>query len=862
MKAAAPYNMDRVMEGQHGSLSIVLDRLKKPIEYACRDAFAHLLKVQGLPAFVEHQITTALTATGHPAIHGGFLQLRQLFKGFDTLPLQDRQARLIQAREQIKTLEALSLEMEKIETKKFGNFQSPISQFPHFSWEQPIQYLKGIGPRRAECFRRLGIKTLEEMLFSLPWRYEDRSRLSPIRDLVPNLDQTIDGVIQSIRSTVTHRKRFRIVEVLVGDNTGSIVVRWFNQPYLGKLFKSGQRVMLSGKVKVNSFHGYGLELENPIYELLEEESPPKADQGESAAAPGLHTGRIVPIYHETRGLTSRQIRTLIRQVLDDFSPKIPERLPASMRETYRFPSLSESLERVHFPSQEAGLDALSRFRTDAHQRLIFDEFLLLQLGLGLRRKGTSGEAKVRPERVAPNAFQTEGRRTLRFLSSLPYPLTAAQKRVLEEIKRDMAGPHPMNRLLQGDVGCGKTVVAVAAMAISVDNGYQAALMTPTEILAEQHYLTVKQLVKRSGLSSALLIQGLSRRTRLAVERGVAEGIVDLVVGTHALIQEGVRFHKLGLAIIDEQHKFGVMQRASLTQKGYHPDVLVMTATPIPRTLALSVYGDLDLSVIDEMPQGRGRIKTRLYRESQRSEAYGLIDKQIREGRQAYVVYPLVEESEKTDLKAAVKMAQHLQQDVFPHLKVGLLHGRMKTEEKERIMEAFKRRKVQVLVATTVVEVGLDIPNATVMLIEHADRFGLAQLHQLRGRVGRGPHPSYCLLMAGPPQADSSVSGGSGELTEEAQRRLSILVRSHDGFVIAEEDLNIRGPGEFFGTRQSGLPELRVASILRDAGWLSKARSEAQQILKEDPSLTAPDHIELREAVYRKWKDRLDLSRIG
>ncbi|HLB94566.1 MAG TPA: ATP-dependent DNA helicase RecG [Nitrospiria bacterium] len=837
------------MDGEYGFLRIVLDRLKKPIEYACRDAFAHLLKVHGLPIFVEHQITTALTATGRPAVQRGFLQLRQLFKDFDTLPLQDRQARLIQAREQLQTLEALSnrtLDMEK--------------------WEQPVQYLKGIGPRRAELLGRLGVRTLEELLYFLPWRYEDRSRLSPIRDLVPNVDQTIDGVIQSIRSTVTHRRRFRIVEVLVGDDTGSIVARWFNQPYLGKLFKSGQRVMLSGKVKINSFHGYGLELENPIYELLEEESPPKADQGESASggavAPGLHTGRIVPIYHETRGLTSRQIRTLIRQVLDDFSPKIPERLPASMRETYRFPSLSESLERVHFPSQEAGLDALSRFRTDAHQRLIFDEFLLLQLGLGLRRKGTSLEAKVRPERVAPNAFQTEGRHALRFLSSLPYHLTAAQKRVLEEIKRDMAGPHPMNRLLQGDVGCGKTVVAVAAMAISVDNGYQAALMTPTEILAEQHYLTVKQLVKRLGLSSALLIQGLSRRTRLTVERGVAEGIVDLVVGTHALIQEGVRFHKLGLAIIDEQHKFGVMQRASLTQKGYHPDVLVMTATPIPRTLALSVYGDLDLSVIDEMPQGRGRIKTRLYRESQRSEAYGLIDKQIREGRQAYVVYPLVEESEKTDLKAAVKMAQHLQQEVFPRLKVGLLHGRMKTEEKEHMMEAFKRRKVQVLVATTVVEVGLDIPNATVMLVEHADRFGLAQLHQLRGRVGRGPHPSYCLLMAGPPKADSSVSGGSGELTGEAQRRLEVLVRSHDGFVIAEEDLKIRGPGEFFGTRQSGLPELRVASILRDAGWLSKARSEAQQILKEDPSLTAPDHIELREAVYRKWKDRLDLSRIG
>jgi ATP-dependent DNA helicase RecG len=849
------------MGGQEETLKIALDRLKKPIEFASQNAFAHLPKVQGLSSFVDHQVAAALRGTDDPSLHRSLIELQRLFKDFDRLSLQHRRARLAEARDRLKTLETMSRQAPQpaaVASAVPGKKSLPPVPF---RWEQPVQYIKGIGPRRAQQLGRLGVRTLEELLYFLPWRYEDRSRLSAISELSPGQDQTIDGIIQSVQLVVTHRKRFQIVELLVGDATGSIVAKWFNQPYLKKLFQKGQRVMLSGRVKVNSFHGYELELENPVFELLDEESDPSDEAGAAA----LHTGRIVPIYHETQGLSSRQIRILMRQALDVFSSKIPEKLPAVLIAAYRFPGLSESLEQVHFPPQETGLELLAGARTPAHQRLIFEEFLLLQLGLGLKRAKNRLEKKVGLSKTGPDGSVSIERRPVsdrlyrRFVDGLPYRLTAAQGRVLEEIKRDMAGSHPMNRLLQGDVGCGKTVVAMAAMALAVDRGDQAALMAPTEILAEQHYLTIKKWVEPLGLSATLIIQGLPGRARRTAQKNVEEGMANLVVGTHALIQEGVRFHRLGLAVIDEQHKFGVMQRASLTRKGYHPDVLVMTATPIPRTLALSVYGDLDLSVIDEMPKGRGPMETRLYREPQRSLAHDLIREQIRRGRQAYVVYPLVEESEKTDLKAAVKMARQLQQETFAHQKVGLLHGQMKTAEKERIMEEFKKGRIQILVATTVVEVGLDIPNATVMLIEHADRFGLAQLHQLRGRIGRGPDPSYCLLMAGLPQADPSTPAG---LTEESERRLKILVRSQDGFVIAEEDLALRGPGEFFGTRQSGLPGLRVADILRDADWLQKARRESQRILERDPFLRSPEHGELRESVFRKWKDRLALSKVG
>jgi ATP-dependent DNA helicase RecG len=812
-------------ENPQGPLEAILDRLAKPIAFASRDAFAHVSQVQGLRKFIDAQVRAALKDVPGGAIQRRFETLGGLFEDFDALAPAEKNTRLKKAGSLLAELRKSLI--DPLETA------SPMHPFP---WDRPVRYLKGVGPKKAEAFRRLDVRTLEELLFFLPWRYEDRTELTPVQKIAPNRDQTVLGTVQSVRLIVTRKKQFRIVEALIGDSTGSVVAKWFNQPYLQKLLNPGCRLMLSGRVKINTFQGFGLEFENPIFELLDEEE-------EGASVPGLHVGRIVPIYHETRGLSSRQIRTLLRRVLDEAGTGIPERLPLEVRGVFRFPPLREALEAVHFPPQGTDLESLAGFRTIWHQRLIFDEFLLLQAGLGLRRRDTVLEKRG-------ISFRTDGPLLRRFLDSLPFRLTRSQRRVLDEMKRDMESDHPMNRLLQGDVGSGKTVMAVAGMVMAADSGYQAALMAPTEILAEQHLRTVRQLVEPLGLECGLVSQGRTRSKRRAWEKAAEEGSVGLMVGTHALVQEGIRFKNLGFVVVDEQHKFGVLQRATLTRKGYHPDVLVMTATPIPRTLALSVYGDLDVSVLDEMPRGRGTVETRFFTESQRSEVYARIRSQIRDGNQAFVVYPLVEESEKSNLRAAVKMAEHLRRDVFPEYRVGLVHGQLKGPDKERVMASFRAGRTQILVSTTVVEVGVDVPNATVMVIEHAERFGLAQLHQLRGRIGRGARASACYLI------------GSARLGEEARRRLSVLVATRDGFRIAEEDLLIRGPGEFFGTRQSGLPELRVANIVRDSAWLIKARHAAQSILAGDAALTEPHHRELREAMIRKWKDRLDLSKVG
>ncbi|MBI3610117.1 MAG: ATP-dependent DNA helicase RecG [Nitrospirae bacterium] len=820
------------------SLEAILDRLQKPIRFAVQKNFSHVMKIQGLAAFVTQQVQTASAQNPSEEDARALAALNKLFADYDRLLEPDRRRRLEEA---CALLQRLLNRSAAPSSSGSGRPDVPVGP-PSATvlWDRPVQYLKGVGPKRAEWLDRLGIRTLEDLVYFLPWRYEDRSRLKPVAGLTPGEEQTLCGVVQSTHLTITSRRRFKIFEMVVSDDSGSILVKWFNQPYLQKLFKNGQRVMLTGKVNVNRYRGYGLEIENPIYEILDNEP---ASAGGPAATVGLHTGRIVPIYHTTQGLTGRPIRSLIQAVLEEYASQLQEILPSSVIRSHRFPPFSEALTQAHFPLEGTSLALLNEGRSEAHRRLAFGEFFLLQLGLGLKRREAVEEPKG-------TAFQTDGPYLRQFLEGLPYPLTGAQKSVLEEIKRDMARPHPMNRLLQGDVGCGKTVVALAAMMIAADNGYQAALMVPTEILAEQHYLTVKQWLRPFKLPCLLLTSGQSKREMSKSLKAIAAGEPAFIIGTHALIQADVRFGRLGLAVIDEQHKFGVMQRALLKKKGYGPDILIMTATPIPRTLALTVHGDLDLSVIDEMPKGRAPIETRLYSESKRSRAYALLTEQMREGRQAYIVYPLVEESEKSDLKAAVKMADHLQRDVFPFLSIGLLHGRMPMEEKEKVMEAFKKRRIQILVATTVIEVGIDVSNATVMLVEHAERFGLSQLHQLRGRVGRGSHRSYCLLMAAAP------------VSEEAKRRLSTMVRSNDGFVIAEEDLAIRGPGEFFGTRQSGLPELRVANILRDAKLLEEAREEAFRLLSIDPRLSKPEHAALKAALARKWKGKLELFTVS
>lgn len=697
--------------------------------------------------------------------------------------------------------------------------------------KKDIQYLKGVGPARAKLLGRLGIKTVEDLLYYTPFRYEDRGNIKPIGELIRHGTdesyQTVQGKVMTSGIVITPRQRKKIFEATIGDGSGYITAKWFNQPYLQDVLKKEKRVVVSGHVRRDPYN-YGLYMDGPEFEMMDDE------EGEL-----IHTGRIVPIYHVTNGLTQKVMRNIIKGLLDLYP--LPEILPQGLLDKYHLPGLHDAVNHVHFPPEGSEMDLLNRGGTRSHKRLSFEEFLLLELGLVIKKSTVTQESGI--------AFKVDGPMIRRLHDLLPFRLTSSQQRVIDEIMGDMAGPHPMNRLLQGDVGCGKTIVALTAILIAVENRCQAALMAPTEILAEQHYRNIQVYLDPLGVSSRILTSGVKSRERGAILKDIAEGGVQVVIGTHALLEGGVVFKRLGLAVVDEQHKFGVLQRATLKRKGYNPDVLIMTATPIPRTLAMSVYGDLDLSVIDELPPGRIPVITKWLYGDRRKEAYYIMKEGLREGRQVYVVYPLVEESEKVDLKGATEMAERLQR-AFPDNTVGLLHGRLNSVKKEEIMGRFKRNEIRILVSTTVVEVGVDVPNATVMIIEHAERFGLSQLHQLRGRVGRGGGKSYCLLLT------------NGKVTEEGRRRLSLMARTNNGFEIAEEDMAIRGPGEFFGTRQSGIPELRVANLLRDVKILEAARKEAFEIIANDPAMERPEHRLLRYAMERKWRDKLELATVS
>jgi len=692
----------------------------------------------------------------------------------------------------------------------------------------PLQFVKGIGPQRAKLLGNLGLRTVEDALYYLPVRHEDRSQLTPLRSLKPNDVTTVSGTVRAISPPPRGRPRMPL-SVLLGDGTGFLTCVWFGQAYLERLFQRGQRLIVHGKAQ--RYRSGPLQMQVKDFEVVEDES------GEGAAEPGdetLHTGRLVPVYGLTRGLTARPMRRLMKRLVDGYVDGLDDPLPDALRARHHLELLSLALRAGHFPKTEADY-------ASARRRLVYDEFLLLQLGLAIRRQ--------RQGRQPGLAMNPPGALARRLLASLPFALTPAQERVWREIRLDMAEPYPMNRLLQGDVGSGKTVVAALGVLTAVESGYQAALMAPTEILAEQHLMTLGQLLAPLGVEVALLTNAVKGKARERVRAGAADGSLACVVGTHALVQGDVAFRRLGLAVVDEQHRFGVNQRATLRRKGESPDVLVMTATPIPRTLALTLYGDLEVSVIDELPPGRKPIITKSRTESARRQIYAFLREQVGEGRQVYVVYPLVEESEVIDLRAATEMADRLQREVFADLKVGLLHGRMAFAEKERVMREFKAGALHILVSTTVIEVGIDVPNASVMLIEHAERFGLSQLHQLRGRVGRGPWRSYCILL-------------SGAASEDARRRLDVMTATGDGFKIAEADLSLRGPGDFFGTRQSGLPEFRVADLLRDAAALEAARRDAVALIREDPNLLAPEHRALRTALLQRWRGKLDLAGVG
>jgi ATP-dependent DNA helicase RecG len=684
----------------------------------------------------------------------------------------------------------------------------------------PLQFLKGVGPRRAEQLGKKGLQTVEDALFFLPLRHEDRTRLTPLRALQPGQVATCSGTIVGVSPPPPGRARTPF-SVLLRDASGYATASWFNAGYLARVFERGQRLVLHGKVA--RYKGAPV-LQQPDWEIV--------DTGEDDR---LHTGRLVPVYSTTEGLPQRALRSLMWRVVDAFAREVPEVLPAAVLARRQLVGLAQALGDAHFPETDAGLAA-------ARRRLAFDDFLLLQLGLAILRSRTT--------RARGIAMSPRGDLVRRLRAVLPYALTAAQERVWEEIRRDMAAPHPMHRLLQGDVGSGKTIVAALAVLTAVEAGYQAAVMAPTEILAEQHFMTFRQLLEPLGVAVTLLTSSVKGRESAARRAALAAGEIPVAVGTHALVQEGVAFRRLGLAVVDEQHRFGVEQRARLREKGERPDLLVMTATPIPRTLALTLYGDLDVSVLDELPPGRRPVITVTRTEGKRREIYKFLRDQVAEGRQVYVVYPLVEESEALDLKAATDMAKRLAEDVFPDLTVGLLHGRLGFPEKDAIMRRFTAGEIQVLASTTVIEVGIDVPNASVMLVEHAERFGLSQLHQLRGRVGRGPWKSYCILLT------------SGRLTEEAQRRIGAMTATSDGFKIAEVDLELRGPGEFFGTRQSGLPEFRTADLLRDAAILEEARVEAQRIVAADPELGDPAHRALRALLLARWRGKLALASAG
>jgi ATP-dependent DNA helicase RecG len=727
----------------------------------------------------------------------------------------------------------------------------------------PVQYVKGIGPKLAEILATKGIATVGDLLNYLPFRYEDRLNPRGIAELRVGEMATVIGEVRN--SGLFRTRRMPIFQLTVGQGRSKLKCLWFNATYLQDKFKPGQLIALYGKVEQDSRSGE-LQIIQPQFEMLGDSG---ADGADDKAAASLEVGRIVPIY-ESAGqgrVTARWFRRVIRTALDDLTPELPETIPAAVRERLALVSPREALWKVHWPEAGESFEALQSSRTPAHIRLIFEELFFTELGLELKRRQQKAQTGI--------TFHLDDRVRQAIKKILPFHPTPAQKWVLKEIADDMQQPHPMRRLLQGDVGSGKTIIGFQAAIIAIENGYQVALMAPTEILAQQHYFSARKILEDAGYRIVLLTGSLDSDRKREVRRHIAQGNAQLIIGTHALLEEKVEFAKPGLVIVDEQHRFGVLQRLKLMKKSgdggdgrgkavltasdagasdknaVEPDVLVMTATPIPRTLALTLYGDLDLSVLDELPPGRTPIVTRRITDDRSPEVWDFVRKQVAKGHQVYVVYPVISENEETELKAAIKMYRELSSKVFADLKVGLLHGRLDSELKDQVMRMFQKTELQILVATTVIEVGVDVPNATVMVIEHAERFGLAQLHQLRGRIGRGAAKSFCILMTG------------GKVTEDGERRLEAMVRTNDGFEIAELDLELRGPGEFFGTRQAGMPNFRVANLIRDRQLLELAKREAAAVMAGPNSeVTQVEISRALVAMRTRWQHTYGLVEVG
>ncbi len=819
------------------TFKVNLKKIEQPIRFAAKDDFKNLSHIRDLGKTLSGLIPpviASLPGVLKSAFEPPLGQLMITFSNYDAVDLDVRKSKIAQA---AAILDQLVIKIEKYDAHKSMSPEQEEKIAERITdlkicaekMATPVQFLKGVGPKMAARFASKKITTVEDMLYFLPRTYEDRREIRKIAKLETGRPQTIAASV--VQTEFRYYGKKRILEVAVSDGTGTLVAKWFKgqMSYLVSTFKKGARVIFTGDVTPNYA---GKSMIHPDYEMMEEEDEQNL----------LNFKRIVPVYSETEGLHQKYIRKIMYGALESYSRYVASPIPADICRRRNLMNIHEALLSVHFPSQNEMLEPLINARSEFHRRLIYDEFFFFQLGMAVKKSGRILDKGI--------PFAPGGKLLAKFHASLPFELTGAQKRVIMEIHKDLEASTAMNRLLQGDVGSGKTLVAMSAMITVCENGYQSALMAPTEILAKQHFATLSAWAYPLGLQTVLLTGSMNGAARTEALEKIKSGKADIILGTHALIQEDVDFRKLGFVVIDEQHRFGVMQRATLRNKGIHADVLVMTATPIPRTLAMTVYGDLDVSVIDEMPPGKIPVRTVLMGESKRQAVYDSIRREVSKGHQAFIVYPLVEESENLDLKDATKMAEHLQRDIFPDYQVGLIHGKMKDKEKDAVMKEFLENKISILVSTTVIEVGIDVPRASLIVIEHAERFGLSQLHQLRGRVGRRDIPSSCILLA-----DYKVS-------LDARKRLKVMEKTTDGFALAEEDLAIRGPGDFMGTRQSGLPDFRIASIIRDARILNDAKEDAFALASRDPLLEKPEHTILKEALISRWQGKLDLARTG
>lgn len=813
----------------------ILTKIEQPLNFAIQNNFKNLPNIKDLGKSLINLLEflkRSMPASTRKEDLAKIEELLNVFIDYDGQKLELKKIRIGKAIQLLEQLKATINSNREVDKEQYRDAQSirQISDLKEALTKLtlPVQYLKGVGPKMADRFLAKKISNVEDLLYFLPRTYEDRREIKKINRLETGKIQTIMGKVTLAEYKYYGRKR--IMEITITDNTANLTAKWFKgrMSYLLGIFKKNVRVIFTGNV-TDSYTGKTMI--HPDYEILD-------DNDEDL----LNFKRIVPVYSETEGLHQKYIRKIIYFALEHYSRYITSPIPADICNKRDLINFQDALRAVHFPRNNDPVEAYISSRSAAHRRLIYDEFFFLQLGMAVKKTGRVLDHGI--------SFKTKGGLLERFYTILPFELTCAQKRVIGEIHADMAGSVSMNRLLQGDVGSGKTIVAMAAMITACENNYQAALMAPTEILARQHYRNINDWANHLGLNAVLLTGSMNQPERRKILEQINSGAAPIVIGTHAIIQEDVDFHRLGLVITDEQHRFGVIQRSILRNKGINADVLVMTATPIPRTLAMTVYGDLDLSVIDEMPPGKKPVRTVLMGENKRNNVYQAIAEELEKGHQAFIVYPLVEQSENLDLKDATNMASHLQKDIFSNYKVGLIHGKMKDEEKDVVMGEFLENKINILVSTTVIEVGIDVPQASLMVIEHAERFGLSQLHQLRGRVGRRDIPSRCILLV-----DYKISS-------DARKRLKIMEKTTDGFMLAEEDLAIRGPGDFCGTKQSGLPDFRIASIIRDAGILNDAKEDAFQLASQDPFLEKPDHLILKETLLWKWQGKLDLARTG